>query len=54
MVVSGDSASARAGTANRGTGVEKDGLFHFDVRIDLPFVGQVIRYRGWLRPLACP
>jgi hypothetical protein len=32
---------------------EKHGLFHFDVRIDLPLVGQVIRYRGWLRPLAC-
>ena len=29
---------------------EEDGLFHFDVPIDLPLVGQVVRYRGWIDP----
>lgn len=27
---------------------EADGRFHFDVPIGLPFVGPVVRYRGWL------
>jgi hypothetical protein len=29
---------------------EADGLFHFDVPIDLPLIGRVIHYRGWLGP----
>jgi hypothetical protein len=29
---------------------EADGLFHFDVPIELPLVGRVIRYHGWLDP----
>lgn len=29
---------------------EAGGLFHFDVPIDLPLVGRVIRYRGWIDP----
>jgi hypothetical protein len=28
---------------------EADGLFHFDVPIDVPLIGLVIHYRGWLR-----
>ena len=28
---------------------EEEGSFHFDVAIDLPLVGRVARYRGWLR-----
>jgi uncharacterized protein YbjT (DUF2867 family) len=31
---------------------ERDGVFHFDVPIALPGIGPVVRYRGWLRPLA--
>jgi hypothetical protein len=27
---------------------EKQGRFHFDVQIDLPLVGRLVRYRGWL------
>jgi hypothetical protein len=27
---------------------ERDGRFHFDVPIALPFVGPVVTYRGWL------
>ncbi len=27
---------------------ERNGQFHFDVPVDLPFVGRIIRYRGWL------
>lgn len=27
-----------------------DGRFHFDVPIALPFVGQLVHYRGWLEP----
>jgi hypothetical protein len=30
--------------------VGTDGKFRFDVSITLPFVGPVIRYRGWLEP----
>lgn len=29
---------------------EADGLFHFDVPIDLPLVGRVVHYHGWLDP----
>jgi NAD(P)-dependent dehydrogenase (short-subunit alcohol dehydrogenase family) len=29
---------------------EADGLFHFDVPINLPLVGRVVHYRGWLDP----
>jgi NAD(P)-dependent dehydrogenase (short-subunit alcohol dehydrogenase family) len=29
---------------------EQDGRFHFDVPIDLPLIGRVIHYRGWLVP----
>ena len=31
---------------------EEDGRFHFDVLIDLPLIGRVIHYRGWLEPTA--
>jgi len=31
---------------------EEDGRFHFDVPIDLPLIGRVIHYRGWLEPTA--
>jgi hypothetical protein len=27
---------------------EEDGRFRFDVRIGLPLIGQLVRYRGWL------
>ena len=27
---------------------EEDGAFHFDVAIDMPLIGRVIRYHGWL------
>lgn len=30
---------------------EEGGLFHFEVPIALPFVGQIIHYRGWLQPV---
>lgn len=29
---------------------EADGRFHFDVPIDLPLIGRVVHYRGWLDP----
>lgn len=29
---------------------EADGRFHFDVPIDLPLIGRVVHYRGWLGP----
>ena len=29
---------------------EEDGKFHFDVPIDVPLLGRVIHYRGWLVP----
>jgi hypothetical protein len=29
---------------------EEDGRFHFDVPIELPLIGPVIHYRGWLVP----
>jgi hypothetical protein len=29
---------------------EAEGLFHFDVPIDLPLIGRVVRYRGWINP----
>ena len=29
---------------------EADGLFHFDVPIDVPLIGRVIHYHGWLGP----
>ena len=29
---------------------ESDGRFHFDVTIGAPFVGTIVRYRGWLAP----
>ena len=29
---------------------EEGGRFHFDVPIDLPIIGRVVRYRGWLQP----
>ena len=32
--------------------VGKDGRFRFDVSISLPWVGLVIRYRGWLEPVS--
>ena len=32
--------------------VGKDGRFHFHVSISLPFVGLVVRYRGWLEPVS--
>jgi hypothetical protein len=31
---------------------EEGGMFHFDVPINLPLVGRVVRYRGWLDPVA--
>ncbi|MEO0410687.1 MAG: DUF4166 domain-containing protein [Pseudomonadota bacterium] len=30
----------------------QNGLFHFDVAISLPLAGQIVRYRGWLKPQA--
>lgn len=32
--------------------VDADGRFRFDVPIDLPLLGRVVRYRGWLEPEA--
>jgi NAD(P)-dependent dehydrogenase (short-subunit alcohol dehydrogenase family) len=31
---------------------EEDGRFRFDVRARLPLVGEVVRYAGWLEPVA--
>jgi NAD(P)-dependent dehydrogenase (short-subunit alcohol dehydrogenase family) len=31
---------------------EQDGRFHFDVSAALPLLGEVVRYAGWLEPLA--
>ncbi len=30
--------------------IERDGKFHFDVTIEVPFVGPIVAYRGWLVP----
>jgi hypothetical protein len=30
--------------------VDDRGRFRFDVAIDLPFTGRIVRYRGWLVP----
>jgi hypothetical protein len=29
-----------------------DGVFHFAVEIALPAIGRLVRYEGWLKPLA--
>ena len=29
---------------------ERDGRFHFEVEIALPFLGRIVAYRGWLEP----
>lgn len=29
---------------------EADGRFHFDVSVDLPLIGRIVGYRGWLIP----
>lgn len=31
-----------------------DGVYRFDVAIDLPAFGRLVAYRGWLAPEACP
>lgn len=33
---------------------EEDGKFHFDVPIELPVVGLVVHYRGWLKRITAP
>ena len=32
----------------------RDGYFRFHVEIKLPLIGLIVRYRGWLQPLAVP
>ena len=39
-----------APTSQSSEEIGRDGRFRFDVSISLPFVGPVIRYRGWLEP----
>jgi Domain of unknown function (DUF4166) len=29
---------------------EESGRFHFDVTIGAPWIGAIVRYRGWLAP----
>ncbi len=39
---------ALAPRAEAAESVDDAGRFRFDVRIDLPGVGRLVRYRGWL------
>jgi len=30
----------------------KDGVYHFDVVVRIPFAGEVVRYNGLIKPVA--